>query len=269
MSPDRDPDGSARPRGVFGPRDRRASASTPEQRLLDHRGPGDWVHTDPWRVLRIHSEFIEGFGALAELPRAVSIFGSARVGETSDIYRDTRRLAGKFVDAGYAVITGGGPGVMEAGNRGATDADGLSVGLGIELPHEQGMNRWVELGLNFRYFFTRKTMFVKYSQAFVCMPGGFGTLDELSEALTLVQTGKITRFPIVLVGSAFWEGLVSWLREVLVAEGMIDPVDLDLIHVTDSLDDAVRFVVDAHRELDGSAQAVAGPIGPAGEVGPQ
>ncbi|GAA4812366.1 TIGR00730 family Rossman fold protein [Tomitella cavernea] len=269
MSPDRDPDGSARPRGDFGPRDRRASASTPEQRLLDHRGPGDWVHTDPWRVLRIHSEFIEGFGALAELPRAVSIFGSARVGETSETYRDTRRLAGKFVDAGYAVITGGGPGVMEAGNRGATDADGLSVGLGIELPHEQGMNRWVELGLNFRYFFTRKTMFVKYSQAFVCMPGGFGTLDELSEALTLVQTGKITRFPIVLVGSAFWEGLVSWLREVLVAEGMIDPVDLDLIHVTDSLDDAVRFVVEAHRELDGGAQAVAGPIGPAGEVGPQ
>lgn len=225
------------------------TATTTDQRLLDGRGPADWVHSDPWRVLRIHSEFIEGFGALAELPRAVSIFGSARVPETSGVYRDSRRLASAFVDAGYAVVTGGGPGVMEAGNRGACDADGLSVGLGIELPHEQGMNEWVDLGLNFRYFFTRKVMFVKYSQAFVCMPGGFGTLDELTEALTLVQTGKITRFPIVLVGSEFWGGLVDWLRDSLVANGMIDAENIELMHVTDSVDDAVAFVVAAHREL--------------------
>ena len=281
MSTERTPRGRGRSRGLIDLRQRRGSSSTPEQRLLDHRGPGDWVHTDPWRVLRIHSEFIEGFGALAELPEAVSIFGSARVSETSGIYRDTRRLAGKFVDAGYAVITGGGPGVMEAGNRGAADSEGLSVGLGIELPHEEGLNDWVDLGLHFRYFFTRKTMFIKYSQAFVCMPGGFGTLDELTEALTLVQTGKITRFPIVLVGTGFWCGLVDWLRDVLVAQNMIDPRDIDLVHVTDSLDDAVRFVVEAHREMnggpeDGAADGAAdgdatvdGPIGPAGEVGPQ
>ncbi len=262
------PDGRPRRRGARdlrgGPRS--GGASTPEQRLLDHRGPGDWVHTDPWRVLRIHSEFIEGFGALAELPPAVSIFGSARVSETSDIYRDTRKLAAGFADAGYAVITGGGPGVMEAGNRGAVDAEGVSVGLGIELPHEQGMNEWVELGLHFRYFFTRKTMFVKYSQAFVCLPGGFGTLDELTEALTLVQTGKITRFPIVLVGSRFWAGLVDWLRTVLVDEGMIDADDIDLIHVTDSLDDAVRFVVAAHREMHAGHDEASAE---AEEVGPQ
>lgn len=250
MSANRTPHQPIRHRGPMILRGEYGDANTTtEQRLLDHRGPTDWVHTDPWRVLRIHSEFIEGFGALAELPPAVSIFGSARCSETSDVYRDSRRMAATFVEAGYAVITGGGPGVMEAGNRGACDAEGLSVGLGIELPHEQGMNDWVELGLNFRYFFTRKTMFVKYSQAFVCMPGGFGTLDELSEALTLVQTGKITRFPIVLIGSQFWGGLVDWLRDVVVAEGMIAPEDVDLIHVTDSIDDAVGFIVQAHEDL--------------------
>lgn len=228
---------------------------TTDQRLLDSRGPGDWVHTDPWRVLRIHSEFIEGFGALAELPKAVSIFGSARTGPETQVYQDTVAIARCLASAGYAVITGGGPGVMEAGNRGAFEAGGYSVGLGIELPREQGLNNYVDLGINFRYFFTRKTMFVKYSQAFVCMEGGFGTLDELSEALTLVQTGKITRFPIILFGSTFWGGLVDWFRETLVAQGTISPEDLDLFHVTDDPDEVVRIIVASEHAQDPSDSA--------------
>lgn len=227
---------------------------TTDQRLLDSRGKGDWVHTDPWRVLRIHSEFIEGFGALAELPKAVSIFGSARTGPETQAYQDTVTIAGCLADAGYAVITGGGPGVMEAGNRGAFENGGYSVGLGIELPREQGLNHYVDLGINFRYFFTRKTMFIKYSQAFVCMEGGFGTLDELSEALTLVQTGKITRFPIILFGSKFWGGLVDWFRETLVASGTISPEDLDLFHVTDDPDEVVRIIVASEHAHDGEAK---------------
>ena len=190
--------------------------STTDQRLLDTRGPSDWVHTDPWRVLRIQSEFVEGFGLLAELPRAVTVFGSARTPRESADYEQARELGGHLASAGYAVITGGGPGAMEAVNRGCQEAGGLSVGLGIELPFEQHLNEWVDLGLNFRYFFARKTMFVKYAQAFVILPGGFGTLDELFEALTLVQTGKVTRFPVVLVGTELlaagcWTGSASTL----------------------------------------------------------
>jgi uncharacterized protein (TIGR00730 family) len=230
--------------------DRAVETSTMDQRLLDRRGPSDWVHTDPWRVLRIQSEFVEGFGALAEVPRAVAVFGSARTPVGDPQYERARALGAALVEAGYAVITGGGPGAMEGANRGASESGGFSIGLGIELPFEQSLNEWVDLGLNFRYFFARKTMFVKYSHAFVCMPGGFGTLDELFEALTLVQTGKITRFPIVLYGSEYWSGLVDWLRSTMVAEGKISSADFDLLTVTDSVEDAVRIIVEAHRGED-------------------
>jgi len=224
--------------------------TTMDQRLLDRRGPSDWVHTDPWRVLRIQSEFVEGFGALAEMPRAVAVFGSARTPAGDPEYEIGRELGAALVAAGYAVVTGGGPGAMEAANRGASEAGGFSVGLGIELPLEQGLNEWVDLGLNFRYFFARKTMFVKYSQAFVCLPGGFGTLDELFEALTLVQTRKITQFPIVLFGSEYWSGLVEWLRGTLVRGGKISPGDLDLLFVTDSVEETVDIILEAHRGED-------------------
>ena len=170
------------------------------------------MHTDPWRVLRIQSEFVEGFGALAELGRAVSVFGSARTPRDSPEYALAMDVGRRLAEAGYAVITGGGPGSMEAANNGACEAGGVSVGLGIELPFEQGMNEWVDIGVDFRYFFARKTMFVKYAQGFVVLPGGFGTFDELFEALVLVQTRKVTSFPVVLLGTAYWAGLVDWLR---------------------------------------------------------
>ena len=220
-------------------------ASTTDERLLDHRGPSDWVHTDPWRVLRIQSEFVEGFGLLAELPRAVSVFGSARTRRDAPEYALGREIGARLAQAGWAVITGGGPGVMEAVNRGASEAGGLSVGLGIELPFEQSLNEWVDLGLNFRYFFARKTMFVKYAQAFVILPGGFGTMDELFEALTLVQTHKVNQFPVVLVGTAYWSGLLDWLRATMLADGYLSPGDLDLVHLTDSVDEALEVIARA------------------------
>ncbi|MET4049811.1 Rossman fold protein, TIGR00730 family [Rhodococcus sp. 1163] len=223
-------------------RGRNTESSTSDQRLLDQRGTGNWNHTDTWRVLRIQSEFVEGFGALAEVPRAVSVFGSARTPRDHDEYKSARELGSALAVAGFAVITGGGPGIMEAANRGASSVDGYSIGLGIELPFEQGLNDWVDLGIDFRYFFVRKTMFVKYSQAFICLPGGFGTLDELFEALTLVQTGKVTRFPIVLIGTEFWSGLISWIKDTLVAQGKVSPADLDLIRCTDSVEEAVLIV---------------------------
>ena len=200
-------------------------------------------------MLRIQSEFVDGFGALAEMPSAVTVFGSARIKPDHRYYEMGLELGRQLVEAGYAVITGGGPGLMEAPNRGAYDADGLSVGLGIELPHEQHLNDWVDLGMNFRYFFVRKTMFLKYSQAFVCLPGGFGTLDELFEALCMVQTGKITNYPIVLIGTQFWSGLVDWIKEKLVAESMVAASDVDLFMVTDSVDDAVAHIVAAHANM--------------------
>src|SRR5690606_9892949 len=190
--------------------------STYDQRLLDRRRSTDWLHADPWRVLRIQAEFVEGFGQLAELPKAVTVFGSARTPGDSPDYDMGRRLGRALAKAGFAVITGGGPGVMEAANRGATEVDGgVSVGLGIELPFEQRMNDYVDLGIEFRYFFVRKTMFVKYSCGFIALPGGFGTLDELFEALTLVQTRKVTSFPVILMGSEFWGGLVDWIKSQL------------------------------------------------------
>jgi uncharacterized protein (TIGR00730 family) len=220
--------------------------TTTDQRLLDRRGPSDWVHTDPWRVLRIQAEFVEGFGLLAELGPAVSVFGSARAKPDSAEYQLAESIASALVEAGYAVITGGGPGIMEAANKGAAEAGGVSVGLGIELPMEMGLNDYVEIGLEFRYFFVRKTVFIKYSQAFVVLPGGFGTLDELFEALTLVHTGKITRFPIVLVGSEYWSGLLSWIRGTVLARGMISPGDEDLVTVADDAAAVVRIITSAH-----------------------
>src|SRR5215210_2458911 len=213
--------------------DRTAQPSTTDQRLLESRGGTDFVHSDPWRVLRIQSEFVDGFGTLAELGPAVSVFGSARTPRDHPLYATAEKLAAELVEAGFAVITGGGPGLMEAANKGAAQAGGLSVGLGIELPREQGLNAWVQLGVDFRYFFARKTMFVKYAQGFIVMPGGFGTLDELFEALTLVQTGKVTSFPIVLVGTEFWSGLLTWVEERLVAAGTVSPEDPSLITLTD------------------------------------
>src|SRR5689334_23449155 len=228
-------------------RERRNEPTTTDQRLLDSRGPSDWVHTDPWRVLRIQAEFVEGFGSLAEVPRAVTVFGSARTSRDHPEYATGRELGAALANAGYAVITGGGPGAMEAVNRGCSEAGGFSVGLGIELPFEQGLNPWVDLGVNFRYFFVRKTMFIKYSQAFICLPGGFGTLDELFEALTLVQTKKVTKFPVVLFGTHYWQGLYEWIKNSVLAEGKISPHDLDLLHVTDDIDDAVRVVQESYQ----------------------
>ena len=221
--------------------------TTTDQRLLDNAGPSDWLHADPWRVLRIQSEFVEGFGALAEVGPAVSVFGSARTKPLDPTYALGVAVGRALVEAGYAVITGGGPGAMEAANKGALEAGGTSVGLGIELPFEQGLNRYVDLGVNFRYFFARKTMFVKYAQGFVVLPGGFGTMDELFEALTLVQTRKVTAFPVVLVGTQYWGGLIDWLRSTMLAAGKIALSDLSLIQVTDDVDEAVAAVVRARR----------------------
>lgn len=222
--------------------------SSSEEFLREANGT-DWLDKDPWRVLRIQSEFVEGFGALAGLGPAITVFGSARSAPGSDEYAVGEVIGRLLVEAGYAVITGGGPGIMEAVNKGAYDARGVSVGLGIELPHEQGMNEYITLGVNFRYFFVRKTMFVKYAQGFIALPGGFGTFDELFESLTLVQTETVRDFPIVLLGREYWEPLVEWLRDTVAARGKISPDDLDLITVTDDPAEAVR-VATAFRPSD-------------------
>jgi uncharacterized protein (TIGR00730 family) len=223
-------------------RRKQMQAETTDQRLLDTTGPSDWVHQDPWRVMRIQSEFVEGFGALAELGPAISVFGSARTPVDSPEYEAGVRIGRALTEAGFGVITGGGPGAMEAANKGALEAGGTSVGLGIELPFEQGLNPYVDIGVNFRYFFVRKTMFVKYAQGFVVLPGGLGTMDELFEAMTLVQTRKVTRFPIVLFGSGYWQGLVDWLHGSVVAQGKASARDVELFHVTDDIDEAVAVV---------------------------
>jgi uncharacterized protein (TIGR00730 family) len=197
--------------------------STHDERLLARQGSSDWVHMDPWRVLRIQAEFVEGFGQLAELPKAVTVFGSARTPGDSPDYDMGRRL-------GRAAVDGG-----------------VSVGLGIELPFEQRMNDYVDLGIEFRYFFVRKTMFVKYSCGFIALPGGFGTLDELFEALTLVQTRKVTSFPVILMGSEFWGGLVDWIKSQLAGTGKISDHDLDLIQITDDVDEAVRIITESEQ----------------------
>ena len=230
--------------------------STTDQRLLDTRGDTDWVHTDPWRVLKIQAEFVEGFGSLAETGPAVAVFGSARTPADHPEYAAAENIGRGLAEAGVTVITGGGPGAMEAANKGASQAGGTSVGLGIELPFENGLNPWVDKGINFRYFFVRKTMFIKYSQGFVVLPGGVGTFDELFEALTLVQTEKITQFPIILFGSDYWSGLVDWMRHTVLAGGKIAATDLDRIVVTDDPDEVVRRMVQA-RELRAGSSAKA------------
>jgi uncharacterized protein (TIGR00730 family) len=230
-------------------RDKQIPATTTDQRLLDRRGPSDWVHTDPWRVLRIQAEFVEGFGLLSELGRAVSIFGSARTRPGTDEYELAEQIAAALVQAGYAVITGGGPGVMEAANKGAAEAGGVSVGLGIELPNETGLNGYANVGVEFRYFFVRKTCFIKYSQAFIVLPGGFGTMDELFEALTLVATGKITKFPIVLVGSDYWSGLLGWLKQTMLGRDNIGADELTLLRIADDPEEVVEIIKEAHIDL--------------------
>ena len=237
------PAAPARRRGQVELRRDQASTAQSDQYLLDSDEETPFTKTDPWRVLRIQSEFVEGFGTLSELGRAISVFGSARTPRDSPYYAMGEEVGRLLVEAGYAVITGGGPGAMEAANKGACEAGGVSVGLGIELPFEQGMNEWVDLGINFRYFFARKTMFVKYAQGFIVLPGGFGTLDELFEAMTLVQTQKVTSFPIVLIGSEFWRPLWNWVRNTLLANGMISEKDLSLVHLVDDPADAVRAVL--------------------------
>ncbi|WP_432835184.1 TIGR00730 family Rossman fold protein [Dactylosporangium sp. CA-092794] len=224
--------------------------STADQRLLDSHLRHEWKTKDAWRALRILSEFVEGFDTLADLPPAVSVFGSARSKPDSPEWRMGEELGAALARGGYAVITGGGPGVMEAANKGAAEAGGLSIGLGIELPFEQGLNEWVDIGIDFRYFFARKTMFVKYAQAFVVLPGGFGTLDELFEAVTLVQTRKVTRFPVVLMGTAYWQGLIDWIRSTMQPAGKIGPEDLDLILLTDDVEAVVAHIKDAAEQLE-------------------
>lgn len=202
----------------------------------------DWRGADPWRVLRIQSEFVEGFDALAQLGKAVTIFGSARIGEGEAEYDAAMCMGRALAQRDFAVITGGGPGIMEAANRGAALAGGTSVGLGIELPHEQGLNQWVNLGMQFRYFFVRKTMFMKYSSGVIVCPGGFGTMDEMFETLTLVQTHKVARIPLVLFGSGYWKGLMDWLSTTVTDHGMISTLDPSLLTVTDDPLEAVRVV---------------------------
>jgi uncharacterized protein (TIGR00730 family) len=248
--------GPERHRGPVTLRREAIPLSTADQRLLDSRTRADWKTKDAWRALRILSEFVEGFDTLADLPRAVSVFGSARSKPDSPECELAEQIGRALALNGYAVITGGGPGVMEAANKGATEAGGLSVGLGIELPYEQGLNDWVDINIDFRYFFVRKTMFVKYAQAFVVLPGGFGTMDELFEALTLVQTKKVTRFPVVLMGASYWRGLLDWMRTAMAAEAKIGPEDLDLLKVTDDVDEAVEHIMHADRVLAAEQEAV-------------
>jgi uncharacterized protein (TIGR00730 family) len=214
---------------------------TADLSLLARQPPGD-VSQDPWRALRILSEFVEGFDALANIPPAISVFGSARITERDPMYGAARAFGAAAAGAGYAVITGGGPGIMEAANRGCFEAGGTSIGCNIELPFEQHLNAYVNLGIDLRYFFVRKTIFVKYAEAFTVFPGGFGTLDELFEALTLVQTGKILHFPIVLVGRGYWAGLLGWLRERVLVEQKVSPEDMDIIHIVDSAEEAIEHI---------------------------
>ncbi len=221
--------------------------ATEDQKLLRSREPiPGFQETDTWRALRILGEFVEGFDALAEVGPAVSIFGSARVGRRNRYYSAARRVAAELARHGFAIITGGGPGIMEAANRGAKEAGGLSIGCNIELPFEQGLNEYVDLGMEFRYFFVRKVMFVKYAGAFVIFPGGFGTLDELFEALTLIQTGKVEHFPVVLYGTEYWEGMIRWIRDKPLYEEKVSAEDLDLVTITSDVDEACEAITKHH-----------------------
>ncbi|MDP9381698.1 MAG: TIGR00730 family Rossman fold protein [Chloroflexota bacterium] len=226
-------------------RSARTGKPTEDRKLLEtpREAERDFRDADPWRVLRIMSEFVEGFDTLAELGPAVTVFGSARTSPDDPYYELAREVSRRLAQMGFAIITGGGPGIMEAANRGSREGGAPSIGCNIELPFEQGVNAYVDVPINFRYFFVRKTMFVKYATAFVIFPGGFGTLDELFEALTLIQTDKVQNFPVILVGVEYWRGMMDWIRNTMLAEGKISPEDLNLVMVTDSADavcDAVR-----------------------------
>ena len=229
------------------------TTTTEDEKLLERPEPS-FLDTDPWRALRILGEFVEGFDAMARVGPAVTVFGSARTTPNDPIYETARAIGRGLAEAGFAVITGGGPGAMEAANRGCREGGGLSVGCNIELPHEQGMNPYVDLGVEFRYFFARKVMFVKYADGFVILPGGFGTLDELFEALTLIQTGKVRHFPVVLIGRAYWAGLLDWIRDTLLATGAIAEGDLSLFHLTDDTDERDRL----HRGAQARARGALG-----------
>ncbi len=221
---------------------------TEDEKLLQQPSstPVDFTRTDPWRVLRIMGEFIEGFDSLSFIEKGVTIFGSARTSPEDPMYKAAEETAALLADAGFAVITGGGPGIMEAANKGARAAGGRSIGCNIELPFEQGANPYLDTLVNFRYFFVRKTMFIKYSQAFIIFPGGFGTLDELFEAITLIQTGKIYQFPVILFGRHYWAGLLRWLQSRVLTEGKISAADMDLMVVTDDPHEAAHAVMSAY-----------------------
>src|SRR5712692_5803085 len=216
--------------------------TTQDEQLLESPRPDEFTHTDTWRVFRIMGEFVEGFDELATRSHGVSIFGSARSSPDDPDYKAAQETAALLARAGCSVITGGGPGIMEAANRGAFEAGGTSVGCNIELPHEQGSNAYLTLSLKFKYFFVRKMMFVKYSDAFIIFPGGFGTMDELFEALTLIQTHKIHNFPVVLYGSQYWKGMLEWLRGPMLGEAKIVEDDLKRLHLTDSPSEIVEIV---------------------------
>ena len=223
--------------------------ATEDERLLERqRKPEDFTRSDTWRVMRIMGEFVNGFDTLATLGAAVTIFGSARVTEEDPMYWSAVELARSLAEKGFAVISGGGPGIMEAANRGAKEAGGISVGCNIELPFEQGTNAYVDISVNFRYFFVRKTMFMKYAEGFVIFPGGFGTMDELFEALTLIQTGKVRNFPIILFGTQYWKGLLDWIKGVMLADKKISPDDLKLLVLTDSVEEACKHIVDCYND---------------------
>jgi uncharacterized protein (TIGR00730 family) len=222
----------------------RVGRPTEDEQLFVRPEIPSFIQTDPWRVLRITSEFVAGFDAMADVGPAVTIFGSARVARADPMYGLAVAVGRRLARAGFAVITGGGPGIMEAANRGAREGKGRSIGCNIELPHEQGTNAFVDESINFRYFFVRKTMFVKYAEGFVIFPGGFGTLDELFEALTLIQTKKVKHFPVVLVGSAYWGGLLDWIKGTMLAEGKIAPGDLELLICTDEPAEVERVIVE-------------------------
>ena len=231
---------------------------TEDERLLAQvpRERRSFVKTDSWRVLRIMGEFVEGFDTLSDVYNAVTVFGSARTTSQDPYYEKAVETARMLAQEGFPIITGGGPGIMEAANRGAQEGNGLSIGCNIELPFEQGLNPYVERAINFRYFFVRKTMFVKYSTAFIVFPGGYGTMDELFEALTLVQTSKVKQFPIVLFGRAYWQGLADWLRERVAGEGKIATEDLQLFRVTDQPEEAVRWIVEARERRSRAYEAL-------------
>ena len=228
---------------------RQAPGSTQDEQLLESPRHDEFTHTDPWRVFRIMGEFVEGFDELATLTRGIAIFGSARTAPDDPDYKAAQETGALLANEGFAVITGGGPGIMEAANRGAFEAGGLSIGCNIELPFEQKANAYQTLSLTFKYFFVRKMMFVKYSLAFVIFPGGFGTFDELFEALTLIQTKKIRNFPIVLFGKKYWSGLLEWLGDVVLTEGKISSSDMKMFHVTDSPAEVVEIVRRAQSSL--------------------